>query len=168
MGTVLWLLPDSSESFFRKTIRECAVAFNAPFFVPHVTLGRVPEDKTGSVSQLTLQVAKNSEEFLMKTQDLQCRDDPYQKLVTTLCSEKNYHSFCDVADQYFGAEFSKREDPHISLLYSHLSCDTIINKTEAIKSSIPQMVDITEIAVVELLGRPEEWKIVQRINFPVR
>lgn len=97
--------------------------------------------------------------------DLECRNEPYQKLVITLEPEKNYRALCDALDQFFGGRYGKHEDPHISLLYSQLSCEVIKNKTEFIDGRMPEKADIQGIAVVILHGRPGEWEITEQINF---
>ena len=162
----MWLLPDKSlEPFLRNTIRECSEIFNAPLFDPHITLGRVPDEKLGLVSQFITEIAEKFNPVVLNTQDLQCREEPYQKLVLTLQSEKNYHELCDTFDEFFEGNHSKREDPHISLFYSYTGCDTIKNKIETIRGNIPNIVESLEIAIVELRGQPAEWNIVERIKF---
>jgi len=158
-------LPGSGEPFFQKTIRKCSAAFDAPVFDPHVTLGRVPEDKAYLVSQFLSQLESNFRSFPLKTKELQCRKEPYQKLVITLQPEKNYRALCDVLDQFFGGRYSKPEDPHISLLYSQLSCEDIKKQTDFKDGRIPEKADIQGIALVKLYGRPGEWEITKQINF---
>lgn len=74
-------------------------------------------------------------------------------------------ALCNAADHFFGGSYSKREDPHISLLYSDLDCDFIKSKAELTDTKIPQKAEIQEIAVVELNGDPNEWNILERIKF---
>lgn len=165
-GFVLWLLTDNSrQPFYHKTILECANIFNGPFFVPHITLGRIPENKRELASGLIHRLAKEDDPFSMETLNVQCRENPYQKLVITLQQEGKYLDLCEAADACFEEECSKRKDPHISLLYGYQDCGIIKNKIESIQSSTPQTAEVNEIAIVELNGRPVDWKIAERVEF---
>ena len=86
-------------------------------------------------------------------------------MVVTLEPGDVYPSLCNRIDDYLGGSYSKRKDPHISLLYSRLSCDEIILKERYARPRIPEDVEIYEIAVVALQGQPDAWKILQRNNF---
>lgn len=165
-GKVLWLLPDNSrEPFFYNTISYCSAVFNAPIFTPHITLGRIPDDKTDESHGIVKEIADHFHSFTFSIIDLECRTEPYQKLVLTLNPEKTFQSICKEVDRYFGGNYSKQNDPHISLLYSHLECNQLKDKEMAIGKNIPEIAEICGIALVELRGRPEEWKILAQKNF---
>ena len=83
----------------------------------------------------------------------------------TLNSGKVFHSICKEVDRYLGAQHSKQNDPHISLLYSHLDCNQLTDKVLAVRKKIPEIVEICGIAMVELQGGPENWKILVQKNF---
>jgi len=76
-----------------------------------------------------------------------------------------FQKVCDKVDQYLGGNHSKYRDPHLSLLYSHLDCDKVINNETTFRDTIPEIVEICGIAVVELRGQPGDWKIMGRKNF---
>jgi hypothetical protein len=165
-GIVVWLIPDGSrESFFSDAIQKFSVAYNAPVFIPHITAGRIPDDKCSRVSPILAEIAEQTTPFSLQTIDLECRKHPYQKLVITLSPHKIFHSLCTKIDNVLGGHFSKPDDPHISLLYSHLDCNQIHDSGEKTAGKIPRVVKINEIAAVELRGRPETWKVLGRKKF---
>jgi 2'-5' RNA ligase len=165
-GIVLWLIPDGSrESFFSNAIQRFSAATNAPVFIPHITAGRIPDHKCSRVSPILAEIAEQSTPFRLHTKDLECRNHPYQKLVITLSPHKKFQSLCTKIDNVLGGNFSKSEDPHISLLYSHQDCNQIHDSGEKTGGKIPRVVKINEIAAVELRGRPETWKVLGRKKF---
>jgi len=165
-GKVLWLLTDNSrEPYFYNTISYYSAALNAPLFTPHVTLGRIPDKNMDELLRIVNKLADDFHSFTVGIRDLECRTEPYQKLVLTLNPETTFHSICKEADRCLGGNYSKQNDPHISLLYSHLDCNQIIDKEITARKNIPESAEIFGIALVELQGRPEDWKILVQRNF---
>jgi hypothetical protein len=85
--------------------------------------------------------------------------------VLTLNPGKVFNSICKEVDRYTGAQHSKQNDPHISLLYSHLDCNQLTDKVLAVRKKIPEIVEICALAMVELQGGPGDWKILVKKNF---
>lgn len=165
-GIVLWLIPDSShDSFFNNAIQRFSAATSAPVFIPHITAGRIPDDKCARVSSILAEIAEQTTPFYLHTKDLECRNHPYQKLVITLSPNKKFQSLCTKIDNVLGGNFSKPEDPHISILYSRLDCNQIHDSGKVTAGKIPRAAKIYEIAAVELLGRPVTWKVLGRRKF---
>lgn len=133
--------------------------------MPHVTLGRVPDDKLHLTNLLINEIAESFHAFSLEICNIECRDEPYQKLVLTLNTGRKFRSICQRVDHFFKGNYSKPSDPHISLLYSHLHCDQIFEKTKYISQHSPENAKICEIAAIELQGGPDKWNILARKKF---
>lgn len=166
-GTVLWLRPDPPGTvFFRKWISRLATTYNSPVFAPHVTLSRISDSAidTETANNTLLKLADRHTSLFLDCLTVECRDKPYQKIVIKTDDPVSLSDLHKSIDYLFGEPFSKKRDPHLSLLYNTLPC-TVINKSlQPIKQALPARIHMSEISMVSLAGAPAEWKVVSTIS----
>jgi len=159
-GYVLWLLPDHpSEIRLREPIERISKTVNAYPFHPHITIGNVPDIDSGKLTHLLPQIADGIEPFVIQAKSVECRENPYQKLIIVLESHSRLLKVADSIDRIFGKEFGKRDDHHISILYADLHCSELSTERENLKKSFSKSFAINKIALTRLKGTPDEWEI---------
>jgi 2'-5' RNA ligase len=163
---VLWLIPEKGRvSIFDKAIRNLSATFSAPIFTPHITLGRIPAGREAESELIIQELADTFQPFSFVVKSLECRENPYQKLVITLEHGNIFQSMCDNVDRYFNGAYSKPKDPHISLLYSRVNCGRMADKMKELEQNLPKRIAMSGLAGVELNGRPDSWNMLAQRNF---
>lgn len=160
-GTAIWLLPDISLSkSLSRIINTLAVRYKSPEFLPHITLCSLPENTSTDPVQLARNLADRRESFKIDTGNVVCRSDYYRKLVIELLPNPSFYEFCNLADHLATKPISKTQDPHLSLLYSNVSCTNLSNEIPDLRDQIPAYIPIHGISVVQLNGGPDSWNII--------
>lgn len=160
-GTAIWLLPDNRLSkSLSHIIHTLAVRYKSPEFYPHITLCSLPENPGTDPVQLARNLASQSESFKFETGNVVCRSAYYRKLVTELMPNSSFYEICNQADHLAGKPDSKTDDPHLSLLYSNLSCTNFTKEIHELKDQVPAFIPIFGISVVELNGGPDSWNMI--------
>lgn len=163
-GSVLWLEPDPSRaSHFRKWIMRLSEKYNSPLFDPHITLSRIHDLSPETVKLNLEKIAAQQSAFILNTFSAECREKPYQKIVVPVHENHSLHGLYTTIDEVFGENFSKREDPHLSLLYSNHPCSELREIMRQIYFE-PNELHIQYITLVNLDGTPETWKKPFRIS----
>jgi hypothetical protein len=160
-GTAIWLLPEISLcKSLSRIINTLAVRYKSPEFKPHITLCSLPENAGTDPVQLARNLADQRESFEIETGNVVCRSDYYRKLVIELVPNPSFYEYCNQADHLAPKPISKTHDPHLSLLYSNVSCTNLSNEISELKHQIPAFIPIHGISVVQLNGGPDSWKII--------
>lgn len=156
------MLPDEkSASKLRQPIENISRIFDSYPFHPHITIGRVPYSDPERLSSLIPPISSGIKFLRVVPDSVECRDNPYQKLILTI---KNKHQFivaADSIDRDFAGDFGKRDDHHISVLYKNTSCEDLEEERIYLKSYLSKPLLFNKIALVHLKGTPDEWKIVK-------
>lgn len=160
VGSVLWLLPDKTTSEdLAGLISSFSSKYETPVFDPHITLAGVPKNSGNEVLSLIKSISRENSEFTVSLGKVVCGDRPYQKLMVNIEPSPAFLYFCKRADDIFDGDYSKKENPHFSLLYGDISCKDLVSEKEFAQIKLPERVLISAIALVELNGTPENWKI---------
>ncbi len=161
-GYVLWLLPDEkSASKLRQPIEKISKIFDSYPFHPHITIGRVPHSDPEKLTSLLPAIAAGIKSLNVAPDALECRDNPYQKLIFTIKDEHQFTGAADSIDRVFEGDFGKRDDHHISVLYANTSCENLEEEKIYLKNYLNKPLLFNKIALVHLEGSPNKWKIVK-------
>ncbi len=161
-GYALWLLPDrSSGRLIGKQIEKLSKLFSSHSFYPHITIGKVPDLNEKQLSTALVQIASGIRCFKIKLNNVECRDHPFQKLIVSTINPPLFAECANSIDQTLNGAFGKRDDHHISLLYSDLNCSELVQIEEILKPKLPAVVKMNRIVLVHLQGLPDEWNIVK-------
>lgn len=163
-GNVLWLMPDQPAGiFFRKWIERLSRKFQSPVFAPHITLAKVPALPAVRLKSIT----EKTPSFHLLCGDIECRNTtPYQKLIVKISPSETLSSLHNLIDDKLGGSFSKKHDPHLSLLYGNLPCDLFEDLIPQIKQNLPGKIHVTHVSMMRLNGTPENWK--EKYNLPLK
>ena len=169
-GLGLWILPDTdSEKKYLELIIKCADLFESEPFLPHITLSKVPELSLQELEERIVQVAENISPFDLKINEITCRDEPYQKICMECAPNPEFYLLTDAIDRALGGSFSKRMDPHLSLLYSRAECkelDTILKELKQ-QESIFEPLRCGRIGLVQFSGTPSTWEILFEVSLEI-
>ena len=161
----IWLTFDpESEKDLGRTINELSKRFRAEPFQPHSTLASASElDK----NELITAVRKLSDQirvFNLMIGKIRCGEDPFQKVTVDLEYTEELLEVHRTADELLGGEYSKREYPHISLLYETMSCGELHGRLKLAEMDVPAQVKGTGLSLVHCKGSPNSWETVFSVN----
>ncbi|TVR16424.1 MAG: hypothetical protein EA391_08000 [Balneolaceae bacterium] len=161
-GYTLWLLPDEkSASKLGQPIEEISTIFDSYPFYPHITIGRVPYSDPVRLSSLLPSIATGIKPLTITLHSVECRDNPYQKLIFTIKNKLQFTLAADAIDRIFEGDFGKRRDHHISVLYANISCEEFKEDKVNLKCYLSKSFLFNKIALVCLKGSPDKWRIVK-------
>ncbi|GEM_PF-2378493 len=160
-GTVLWLLPGrDGDELFTDIIQKLAVLFDGPIFMPHITIGRIPDWEPGKIIHAVDVISENICRFSMPVKTVHCKNHPYQKISVETEPVPGFEAMLEQINHQFGGEYGKREYPHLSLLYSTLPCSRLQDKVVRIRSKIPAQIHLHELAYISVSGTPDQWHVI--------
>ncbi len=167
-GHVFWLLfSDKSNRWLNENMKRVRKQVKSPSFIPHLTLlpaPEMPDERVfGKLDQFTLQQLP----FQLPLTGIGHDDFPYQAFYLEASRSIPLLKLRKDLAELFGLEPNENYRPHVSLLYGSYS----ENEIEMLKALVAwpesRAVDITEIALVRLEGRPEEWEVIYQSKFGV-
>lgn len=99
--------------------------------------------------------------FELITQKVLCKPTPYQKITFGIRESPVLNYLHQKTDALFEGDYSKKDYPHISFLYSKIPCKNIDpEELDEIKRGTPKQVAFNRIALVHCKGTPEEWRML--------
>lgn len=163
---VLWLLPDEAGSdYFNNIISVLAAKYQTVTFLPHITIGRVPEIGISEIENNLTKIGQNTPEFVTKVKKVWCREKWAEKISIEIEPSSQFENLLSSIDLIFKGPFAKREYPHLSLLYGDIPCSELRVEVENLNHIILNRFKITSIALMDLHGEPNEWRVVNRADF---
>lgn len=144
-----------------------AKAYSSPVFAPHITLSGISDISAGDASEILPKISGRHSLFPLDCLAVECREKPYQKIIIKVRLSDPLSELHETIDQAFGGSFSKKKDPHLSLLYSNLPCNVMSDSIQQIKQKMPDKIHMKDISVVSLAGSPEEWKVQSTVSLQV-
>lgn len=162
---ILWLLPDEASSdYFSKIISVLSEKYQAKPFVPHITIGRVPDIPLSVVRHRVDTIGQKTEPFDAKVKKVWCREKSSEKISVEIYDSPHLQNILSLIDKEFEGSYGKSEYPHLSLLYGDFMCSELQVETESLNHMILNRFKITSIALVALDGEPDEWKVNHRVE----
>lgn len=165
-GTVLWLIPSAKgASAFRKEIVRLSDHFNTVQFLPHLTLGRLPDSSTkDDIYSPKKSIRFNQSDAICADFDaLRCTDNPYQNLVASLEPSPELDRLQSEIEMLTPG-YIRKSEYHVSLMYGYVPCDKIMDQLTDLTERLPQEVCFSKLSAVKLKGGPESWQSVWEIN----
>ena len=165
-GIVLWLIPSAKDtSVFRKEIIRLSDHFNTVQFLPHLTLGRLPDSSTkDDIYNLKKNLQFNLPDDIYADLDgLRCTDNPYQNLVVSLEPPPALDRLQSAIEMMIPG-YVRKSEYHVSLMYGYIHCDRIKDKLTEFADRLPQKVHFSKLSAVELKGGPESWHSIWKID----
>lgn len=162
-GLGLWILPDQeSEKDLLKIINRCSALLNSETFLPHITISRVPDLPVQELKERILRITESHSRFKMEPDGIECRSEPYQKICLRCVPNHPYKNLTETIDRSFGGSFSKKTDPHISMLYSDSPCSRLTALLEELdRLKITRLpVNCYRLGLVRFSGTPSDWKLL--------
>lgn len=160
-GLILWLLPaDKPGRHYSGIIKKLAHRYQSYSFIPHITISRVPDWETGQIKSAVDNIVSAVPVFNLPVNSVQCGDHPFQKITVEVHKTEDLKIISDELDRTFGGPFSKRDYPHLSLLYSTMPCGYFSEELEKLESKIQSPIKIEKLALVELTGTPDTWQVI--------
>lgn len=157
---ILWLLPDQAGSdYFGKIITVLSEKYKTKTFIPHITIGRVPDIPLAEVRSRVETIGRKSEPFDAKIKKVWCREKSSEKISAEIYDSSQLKNMLSLIDDGFEGSYGKREYPHLSLLYGDFPCPELQIETENLNHMIVNRFKISSVALVDLHGDPDEWKV---------
>lgn len=157
-----------SEKDFLQVINRCSVLYQTEPFLPHITISRVPDLSVHELKDRIQQLSKNLSPFLMEPEKIECRNEPYQKICIQYTPNNFFIKLTEKIDQEFNGSYSKKTDPHLSLMYSYTPCsklNDLVNELNQLElTNIP--VKCQRLGLVQFSGTPTTWNMlhIQDLN----
>lgn len=162
---ILWLLPDQAGSdYFGKIITVLSEKYQTTTFIPHITIGRVPDIPLAEVRPRVKTIGQKSEPFDARIKKVWCREKSSEKISAEIYDSPHLQQILSLIDEEFEGSYGKREYPHLSLLYGDFTCPELQFETENLNHMILNRFKISSIALVALDGEPDEWKVNLRVE----
>lgn len=159
----LWLmLDDYSDAHCREMINELAEKYQSVAFQPHITLAGMPEWVEERIKNEVDRISDSISSFELPLKTVRCKNSPYQKLTIEVAESDKLNQIHQMIDAVFEGEYSKREYPHISFLYSTISCKNLQQERRKMDNYKPRKVVGNRIALVHCKGTPEKWRVLYR------
>jgi len=160
-GLVVWLLPAPDQArLLKKFISNLSERYSSIPFVPHITLSKVPDIPSEKIIELTNQLSKEQTQVKVNIGEIECRPDPYRKIVLPIDDKIILDNFSNRVNQVFGGEFCKEDDFHLSLLYGSQKCAEIDLGKIRRELPIANELHIQKVALLDLNFTPDKWKII--------
>lgn len=131
-------------------------------FTPHITISRVPDLPPSELNSLMDTIANRSDSFHIDVKRVVCREEPYQKICLELIKNGSFEQLTDNIDFTLRGFYSKKKDPHLSLLYSREHCNTLSDTMFKLEQRHFKKIHCTELAIIHFSGQPSDWTIVHR------
>lgn len=152
------IFDEKSAKVFSRIINRLAEKYRSETFQPHLTLAGVPDWPEQRMIQAVEQIRCSTYPFELLTSKVRCKSFPYQKITLEVEKTEALESFHQEIDKIFEGDYSKKAYPHISLLYSPLSCKNLQNEWKEIEQGCPNDVLGNKIALVHCKGTPKDWR----------
>ena len=161
-GYSYWLLMDEyASNKLSSMIDHLAHSLSSPAFIPHITLSSVPESaQTDWLVNVLDSFASGHHSINVYTNELVCGDPPFQRFYISLEKSEELLALSESMDTHLGDGYSRKENFHASLYYGFNSCSKIRTGFKKMESDIPKELHIQSIALADINGLPERWKIV--------
>ena len=169
----LWLVPSSPESeTTTKIIHELIEAEpDSPAFEPHITLLH-PVDISTPIESITTTLQNIAQSLDLRAKPLWLNLKPaqrgtfyYQSVLAPVEANETLTALRSACEDAFEWKGDKPYFPHLSLLYGDISTERReeLAKTVQDGQSLPGMVTIEEILVVDCTGTTKDWKTVASV-----
>lgn len=153
--------------FDEKSTRKCqsiiqklAKTFQSVSFTPHITLSGTPDWAEDHIQSVTEKAIEGCLPLQLSTKSVHCSSNPYQKLTHAIQKTDPLRALHQKMDTCFDGDFAKKAYPHISYLYSKLSCERITSEIESFQKDTPKKVIANQLALVRCKGTPDMWRTV--------
>lgn len=143
---------------FSQIIRQLAEKYHSISFQPHITLAGVPDWPEYEMIQAIQKIAVGTSPFELVAKKVHCKSSPYQKITLEVEKSGDLNALHKKTDTLFSGDFSKKEYPHISLLYSSLRCKDLQQQMADIEIDLPHKICLNRIALVHCKGTAEDWR----------
>jgi 2'-5' RNA ligase len=165
----IWLQPDPDSSEYhrlRELIGDYSQRYDdAPVFEPHITVVGGLSDDQDAVTETTRTLVQEQESFEVSLPRVHCSTTRFQcvfLLVEPILELLSLHENTVEAFETSGGMYV----PHLSLLYSDMSLEERLKLVESIDSeSLPEVVFLDSVAVVETTGDTREWETIAEYRF---
>ena len=105
------------------------------------------------------EISGEVETFELSPRTVQCKSFPYQKITMGIKKSSALNHLHQTIDSRFKGNYSRRDYPHVSFLYSTMPCKKIDEEDlkEVERRCLPK-ISVNRIALVHCKGTPEEWR----------
>lgn len=164
-GYVIWLLPEKKRATeLQKIIGELAQSFHSIPFHPHITLTPCPDERPfEKLKAICEDLANEFNPLELHSLKISSLNNNYQSLYIQINNSDQLAELRKTARSKTGLEPDHSYMPHLSLFYGLLSDDQRREITSRLSSSIPKTIFADKLALVQLNGTPETWRIVRTV-----
>lgn len=153
------MIPDAeSEKKCVRIIQYLADKYQSVPFQPHITAAGVPDWSEEKVKQAVERIAGSTSQFKIRAKKVHCKSPPYQKLTLEVEKTAELHELHQRTDRGFKGDYSKKEYPHLSFLYSTIPCAELRYELKKVGNESLREINVKELALVRCKGTPEEWR----------
>ncbi|WP_158278698.1 hypothetical protein [Rhodohalobacter mucosus] len=165
-GYSYWLLPDEyAAQNLSSLINQMALRLSSPPFIPHITLSSVPESAAYErLADILDSFSSRNRTLNVYTKDLICGDPPFQRFYISVNKPEELLEYSESMDLLLGGKYGRKENFHASIYYGFNSCSKIKDQFSKLEMGIPEKLHIQSIALAEINGLPDRWKIVHKKN----
>ncbi|MDX1641452.1 MAG: 2'-5' RNA ligase family protein [Balneolaceae bacterium] len=153
------MIPDEKpESKYRRIIQGLAEKYQSEAFRPHITLAGVPDWTEERIIKSIEKIAEDSPPLQLSTGNIYCKQSPYQKITLGVLKSQKLDALHQRIDGAFRGNFSKKLYPHLSLLYSRMSCSDLHQEIQGLEKKVDGQILFNRIAFIQCKGTPEDWR----------
>ena len=159
----IWLLFDKIDTkYFENIIKKFSEEFNAPIFVPHITVYGILNLDIELIKKRVKNSIQGIEPFFIEKLTIRESDDIWK----TLFVDIKINQELSIINNKLKLEFTKLSEfkfvPHISLLYKKINKENRILNIKKLK--IKNEFLINKIAVLKFSNNVNKWKVIETIK----
>ena len=162
MFAVWFLFGKEDTRYLEHIIKDLAVQYNSPFFMPHMTAYGLVDSNLETLDNLILESIKDVKPFLVEKNSISYSDDFWKTLFIEIKQNLHLNSINEKLKNGL-SKFSNYEFlPHISVIYKKMT----ENEQKFIAQNINIKNDflVSKIVIHEFSNNVEDWKIVKEYD----
>ena len=154
-----WLILEKSDQrLIQGIINDFGKRFEAPSFLPHITVYGLVNTKLEYLSTIAEEISSNFKPFKVKLLNLAYSDEIWKTLYINIKLDKNLNTIYHHLQKNLRMINDYKFEPHLSLIYKKIPLN---EKKEIISNfELKQSVKIDKICIFKYSRKINEWKIV--------
>ena len=157
-----WLIPSEEDrAFFQEIIDNLAKEYDAPVFMPHVTIYSGEYTPEESPTELLENAIQGIQSFSLKIENLLYTDEFSKTLFVQFSQNSRLSQIAENLRCHSKKSSEYELNPHLSLIYQHLSEE--IKKELITKLSLPKSeLFFNEVRAISAGNKEKGWEDVDR------
>ena len=158
MYAVWFTFDKNDETYFSKIISELSKKYDAPVFLPHITVYGLVDVKIDKLDRMVTESIKEEKPFRVEKKAISHSDNFWKTVFVQLTPNEHLTRINKKLEKTLGRFSNYEFKPHTSLIYKKLSVDQREKITKSI--NVKNSFAVSGMRIQEFSENILEWKIV--------